>query len=224
MPEGPELWQAVDGFIAGHLLAPDAALEAALGAGEAAGLPPIGVAPNQGKLLHLLVALAGARRVLEVGTLAGYSTIWMARALPPGGRLVSLEVDDGHARIARDNLAAAGLAETVEVRVGPALESLDAMIASGEAPFDLVFLDADKEHNADYVERSLLLTGPGRVIVVDNVVRGGAVLDGSSTDAAVRGTRRLFEYLAGEPRLSATAVQTVGAKGHDGFVLARVLG
>ncbi|MEO7443503.1 MAG: O-methyltransferase [Acidimicrobiales bacterium] len=217
-----DLWTAVDGYIAGCLLGPDPDLEAALSASAAAGLPAINVAPNQGKLLHLLVKMGAARNVLEIGTLGGYSTIWMARALAPGGRLVSLELDPGHAAVARRALDAAGLTGVVDVRVGPALASLAAMASAGEGPFDFVFLDADKEHNADYLDWSLRLTRPGSVIVMDNVVREGEVIDGASADPTVSGTRRLFDRLAAEPRVSATAIQTVGVKGHDGFAVAVV--
>lgn len=221
--ENQELWNAVDRYIGDLLVGPDPGLDAALAASAAAGLPAISVAPNQGKLLHLLVQLRGARTILEVGTLGAYSTIWMARAMAPGGRVVSLEVDAVHAEVARRNIAGAGLADVVEVRVGPALESLAAMVAAGDGPFDFVFLDADKERNADYLDWSLRLTAPGSVIVVDNVVRAGAIADGTSADPAVVGTRRLYEALAAEPRLVSTAVQTVGTKGHDGFAIAIVV-
>ncbi len=223
-PGGQPVWSEVDRYIEDLLLGPDPALDSATAASAAAGLPAIAVAPNQGKLLQLLVRASGARSILEIGTLGGYSTIWMARALPPAGRLVSLEMDPWHAEIARRNVAVAGLSEVVEVRVGPALAALEAMVAAGEGPFDLVFVDADKEHNADYLDWSLRLTAPGSLVVVDNVVRGGAVLQEASTDSAVIGTRRLFERLSAEPHLSATAVQTVGSKGHDGFVIAVVGG
>jgi predicted O-methyltransferase YrrM len=215
-------WQAVDAYIAGKLLGDDPALEAALAANAEAGLPPIDVSPPQGKMLHLLARGCGARRILEVGTLGGYSTIWLARALGPGGRLVTLEIDPRHAEVARANIARAGLADRVEVRVGPAIESLAAMLAAGEPAFDLIFIDADKPSNPAYVEAALGLARPGTLILVDNVVRGGQVLDAASTDDRVTGTRVLFDLLATEPRLSATAVQTVGGKKWDGFVLAIV--
>lgn len=217
-------WQAVDDYIAGQLLGSDPALEAALRANAAGGLPPIDVSAPQGKMLELFARMVGARRVLEVGTLGGYSTICLARALPEGGRVVTLEIDPHHAEVARGNIANAGLGEVVNIRVGPAIESLEAMIADGEAPFDLVFIDADKQSNADYVRAALDLTRPGSAIVVDNVVRDGKVIDPASSDAMVQATRRLYDYLKGEPRLDCTAVQTVGSKGWDGFVLALVKG
>jgi predicted O-methyltransferase YrrM len=215
-------WGAVDRYIGAHLLGPDPKLDAALAANAAGGLPAIDVSPPQGKMLHLLARIAGAQRVLEVGTLGGYSTIWLARALPEGGRLISLEVSPHHAEVARTNIANAGVGDKVEIRVGPALETLAAMQAAGEGPFDLVFLDADKQNNANYVEAALTMTRKGSVIIVDNVVRDGGILDASSSDPMIVGTRRLYEMLASEPRLSATAVQTVGSKHWDGFVLALV--
>jgi predicted O-methyltransferase YrrM len=219
-------WAAVDRYIGHHLLAPDPELDAALAANAAGGLPAIDVSPPQGKMLYLLARIAGARRVLEVGTLGGYSTIWLARALPEGGRLISLEVSRHHAEVARANIANAGVAEKVEIRVGPALETLGAMQTAGPDeggwPFDLVFLDADKQNNANYVQAALAMTRKGSVIIVDNVVREGGVLDTNSSDPMIVGTRRLYEMLASEPRLSATAVQTVGSKRWDGFVLALV--
>ncbi|MFF3287271.1 O-methyltransferase [Streptomyces sp. NPDC003023] len=217
-------WQAVDGYINDLLVPEDEALLAALAASDAAGLPAINVAPNQGKLLHLLARVQGARTALEIGTLGGYSTIWLARALPADGRLISLEHDPAHAEVARANIARAGLDKVAEVRTGAALDTLPRIEAEpGAGPFDLVFIDADKRNNARYVEWALRLTRPGSVIVVDNVVRGGGVLDGSSEDPAIVGTREMFELIAREPRLDATAVQTVGVKGHDGLVVARVL-
>lgn len=217
------LWSAVDGWIEAALLPPDAALAAALEASEAAGLPAINVAPNQGKLLMLLALMRGARRILEIGTLGGYSTIWLARALPSGGRLVTLEYDPHHAGVAQANIARAGLADRVELRVGPARVTLAAMIAAGEAPFDLVFIDADKPNNPHYLDAALALSRPGTLIVADNVVRAGEVLDAGSPDERVQGVRRFMEKLAAEPRLMATAIQTVGAKGHDGLALALVV-
>jgi predicted O-methyltransferase YrrM len=214
--------QEVDAYIAERLLGPDPALAAALAANAAGGLPPIDVSAPQGKMLHLFARMLGARRVLEIGTLGGYSTICLARALPPGGRLVTLEINPHHAEVARDNLARAAVDGLVEVRVGPAIESLQAMIAAGEAPFDLVFIDADKQSGADYVRAALQLTRPGSAIIVDNVVREGKVIDAASADPMVQGTRRLYDYLAGEERLDCTAVQTVGSKHWDGFVLALV--
>ncbi|MGH9156395.1 MAG: O-methyltransferase [Acidimicrobiales bacterium] len=221
-----ERWIAVDAYIEDRLAAAagaDAALEAALAVSTAAGLPPIHVPPNQGRLLEVLVRCRAARTVLEIGTLGGYSTIWMARALPAVGRLVTLELDPGNAEIARRNIAAAGLAGVVDIRIGPALSSLADLATAGDGPFDMVFIDADKEHNADYLDWSLRLTGPGSLIVVDNVIRGGEVADAASTDPAVVGTRRLFDRLGNEPRLRATAIQTVGVKGHDGFAVAVVV-
>lgn len=214
------LWTHVDHYLDGCLLPRDSALEAAQRASDAAGLPAIQVAPNQGALLQLLALAVRAQRVLEIGTLGGYSTIWLARALPAGGRLLSLELDPGHADVARANLAAAGVADRVEVRVGAALELLPAL--EDEPPFDFVFVDADKAASADYLEWALRLTRPGSLIVVDNVVREGDILDELSDDAAVRGVRRLLERVGGEPRLVATALQTVGCKGHDGLLVALV--
>jgi predicted O-methyltransferase YrrM len=217
-----ESWKSVDGWIAGHLLAPDPALDAALAANDAGGLPPIDVAPVQGKFLQLLARMSGARRILEIGTLGGYSTIWLARALPEDGKLVTLELESHHAKVAWANLERAGVADRCEVRVGPAIETLDAMIAAGEGPFDFVFIDADKENNAAYLRAAIALGRPGTAIVVDNVVREGGVLDPDSPDPRIAGTRALFEAVAAEPRLSATAVQTVGAKKWDGFLLALI--
>jgi len=215
-------WVAVDAYIGGHLLGRDAALDAALAANAAGGLPAIDVSAAQGKMLHLFARMAGAQRILEIGTLGGYSTIWLGRALPAGGKLVTLELDPHHAEVARGNIARAGLADRVDVRTGPAIETLDAMIAAGEGPFDLIFIDADKPNNVAYLRSAVALSRKGTTIVFDNVVRGGGVLDAVGGDASVRGTRALFEALALEPRLSATAVQTVGEKGWDGFLLAIV--
>ncbi|MEV6420702.1 O-methyltransferase [Streptomyces sp. NPDC051662] len=218
-----EQWNAVDRYFTDQLAPGDEALSAALAASDAAGLPAIGVAPNQGKLLQLLARIQGARTVLEIGTLGGYSTIWLARALPEDGKLISLEYDPRHAEVARANLVHAGLDKITEVRTGPALETLPVLLAEDAGPFDLVFIDADKRNNPHYVEWALKLTRPGSVIIVDNVVRNGAVADADSTDASVQGTRRAIELMAEHPRLSATAVQTVGSKGYDGFALAHVL-
>jgi predicted O-methyltransferase YrrM len=222
MPQ--DQWTAVDRYLVSALLPADDALAEALRANAAAGLPAIDVAPNQGKLLHLVARIQGARAILEIGTLGGYSTIWLARALPPDGRLVTLEAEAKHAEVARANVARAGLASVVEIRVGRALETLPLLAKEGRGPFDLVFIDADKPKNPEYLEWALRLTRPGSVIVVDNVVRAGDILDATSDDPRVQGTRRLFDALARESRLSATAIQTVGSKGHDGFVLARVVG
>jgi predicted O-methyltransferase YrrM len=218
-----ELWTAVDGYIADGLVRSDEALEAALAASQAAGLPSIHVAPNHGKLLHLLARLKGARTILEIGTLGGYSTIWLARALPEGGRLITLESDPTHAEVARANIARAGLADRVALRLGAALDTLPRIADEGLGPFDLVFIDADKPNNPGYFAWALRLTRRGSLIVVDNVVRKGAVIDAASTDPNVQGVRRLNEMLAAEPRVSATAIQTVGCKGYDGFALALVI-
>jgi len=215
-------WTAVDSYINDLLVRPDAALEAALEGSEAAGLPAIQVAANQGKLLHLLVRLQGARTILEVGTLGGYSTIWLARALPPDGRLVTLELDPTHAEVASANIARAGLGARVEVRVGPASESLSRLTQEGVEPFDMVFIDADKEGYPDYLDWALRLTRPGSLIVADNVVRGGAVMDPASSDPRVQAVRRFIELVAAEPCLDATVIQTVGSKGYDGLAFALV--
>ena len=219
-----DLWTAVDRYISDLLVPADPALDEALAASAAAGLPPISVSSNEGKLLHLLARIQGARRILEIGTLGGYSTIWLARALPADGRLVTLEADPKHAEVACANLARAGLAGVVDVRVGRALDTLPRLLDEGQGPFDLVFLDADKPSNAEYVRWALRLSRPGTVIVADNVVRGGALVDERSDNSGIRGTRAMFELLAAEPRLSATAVQTVGSKGYDGFAIAVVTG
>ena len=215
-----ERWQAVDDYIADKLLGDDDALAAALAHNAAEGLPPIDVSPAQGKMLFLLAQIAGARRILEIGTLGGYSTIWLARALPEDGGLVTLELEPHHAAVARANLARAGVSDKVDIRAGAAKDSLAAMI--GEAPFDFVFIDADKQSNAHYVEEAIRLGRSGTTIIVDNVVREGGVLEADSEDERIVGTRALFDMLAADERLDATAVQTVGAKKWDGFVLARV--
>ena len=216
-------WTAVDTYVAGHLLGDDPLLDAALAANAAADLPPIDVSAPQGKLLQLLARMVGANRILEVGTLGGYSTILLARALPEDGRLVTLELDPHHAAVARANLDRAGLADRCEARVGPAIDSLDAMVAAGEGPYDFIFIDADKQGNVDYLRAALALSRPGTAIVVDNVIREGGILDANSDDPRIIGTRALFEAMAAEPRLSATAIQTVGDKGWDGFALALVI-
>ena len=218
-----EIWTDVDRVINDALGGDDEHLIAALAATSEAGLPPINVTANQGKLLGLLVRATKARRALEVGTLGGYSTIWMARALPADGQLVTLEVDPHHAEVAGANLRRAGVADRVEVIVGPALDSLPGLEAAG-GTFDLTFIDADKEHNADYFTWAVRLATPGGLIIVDNVVRGGAIADPDRTEPAVEGVRRLFEVMAGTKGVYATAVQTVGAKGHDGFAMAWVAG
>jgi len=214
-------WAAVDDYIVEKLLGAEPPQDV-LEANAAAGLPAIDVSPAQGKFLYLLAKATGSQRILEVGTLGAYSTIWLARALPAGGSLVTLEIDPHHAEVARTNLDAAGVGNRVEVRVGAALESLATLAREQTAPFDFVFIDADKEHNADYVRAAIGLARPGALIVVDNVVRDGRVLDARSADPNIRGTRRLFDMLADEPRLEATAIQTVGAKQWDGFIVAVV--
>ncbi len=222
-----QVWAAVDRYVAERLIPQDPVLDAALAASEAAGLPAGAISASQGKLLELLARIHGARRILELGTLGGYSTIWLARALPADGRLVTLEADPRYAEVARANLAHAGLAAIVQVRVGEALQTLPELLADGAGPFDLIFIDADKQNNPGYLEWSLRLSRPGSVIVADNVVRAGAILDPDASDprlgdGGLQGVRRFYELLAAEPRVTATAIQTVGAKGHDGFVLALV--
>ncbi|MDT0611978.1 O-methyltransferase [Streptomyces lancefieldiae] len=217
------LWDDVDAYFINHLSPNDDPLEAALRESDAAGLPQVNVTANQGKLLQLLAQIQGARTILEIGTLGGYSTIWLARALPADGRLVTLEYSDRHAEVATRNIARAGLDALVDVRVGPALETLPELADENPAPFDLVFIDADKGNNPHYLEWALKLTSTGSLIVVDNVVRGGRVADADSTADDVRGTRAAIELIGSHPRLSGTAVQTVGSKGYDGFALARVL-
>ncbi len=218
-----ELWTDVDRYLTAHLVPPDAALDAALATSAAAGLPEIAVSPNHGKLLHLLAKIQGARKILEIGTLGGYSTIWLARALAPGGHLITLENDPRHADVARANLGNAGLGRIVQVRVGAALDTLPQLVAEGRGPFDLIFIDADKVNTPSYFTWALTLSRPGSLIVVDNVVRDGAVADASSTDQAVQGMRQFFELVRSEPRVEATAVQTVGIKGYDGLALLRVI-
>ena len=217
-------WTAVDRYLDDLLVGHDAVLEAALQASAAAGLPPISVSPTQGKLLNLLVRVRGARAILEIGTLGGYSTIWMARALPADGHLVTLEINPKHAEVARASIARAGLLALVEVRLGRALETLAQLGAEGAGPFDLIFIDADKPSLPEYFQLALPLSRPGSLIVIDNVVREGAVVDAASPDPSVQGVRRLNELMASEPRVSATAIQTVGAKCYDGFALALVTG
>jgi predicted O-methyltransferase YrrM len=217
-------WTAVDRYFSDHFVGADPALEGALRASEAAGLPSIQVSPSQGKLLHLLARLRGARTVLEIGTLGGYSTIWLARALPADGRLVTLEADAKHADIARANFAAAGLSALIELHLGRALDTLPELAREGRGPFDLVFIDADKPNIPEYFAWALRLSRPGSAIVIDNVVREGAVADAASTDPSVLGVRRFVELAGRDPRVECTAVQTVGSKGYDGFALAVVTG
>jgi predicted O-methyltransferase YrrM len=216
------LWTAVDHYIDGLLVPADAALDAAIETSNAAGLPSINVTPSQGKLLHLLAKIEGARRILEIGTLGGYSTIWLARALPEGGRLITIEADPKHAGVARANIARAGLDSRVDLRVGLALEVLPRIAAEGGGAFDLTFIDADKASIPEYFDFALKLSRRGSVIIVDNVVRDGRVIDTGSRDPDILGIRRFNEMLAKEPRVSATAIQTVGAKGHDGFAIVLV--
>jgi predicted O-methyltransferase YrrM len=217
-----ETWTAVDRYFTDLLVQADPALEAAMQANEAAGLPNISVSPAMGKLLHLLTRMHKVRSILEIGTLGGYSTIWLARALPADGRLVTLEADPRHAEIARSNIARAGVSHLVDVRLGPAIETLPKLDAEGLAPFDLIFVDADKPSTPEYFGWALQLSRPGSLIIVDNVVRDGAVVDATSRDASVQGMRRFLAMLASEPRVNATAIQTVGSKGYDGFALAIV--
>jgi predicted O-methyltransferase YrrM len=216
-----ELWTAVDRYIIDLLAPSDAGLDATLRACAEAGMPAHAVSPNQGKFLMLLAQMQGARKILEIGTLGGYSAIWMARAQPAGGRLITLEANEKHAEVARSNIARAGLGDGVDVRVGRALDSLPLLI--NEAPFDLIFIDADKPNNLEYLQWAIRLSRPGSLIVADNVVREGAVIDPDSSDLNVAGVRRFLEALAAETRVSATAIQTVGGKGHDGFAIARCL-
>lgn len=215
-----DVWNAVDQYISAQVVHEDDALRAATEATAAAGLPQIAVAPNQGKLLYLLARLLGAKRILEIGTLAGYSTIWLARALKRGGRVVTLEVDEKHAAVARENFRRAKLARTIDIRVGRALDTLPRIPRTPR--FDLVFIDADKANIPDYFGWALKLTRRGGLIIVDNVVREGAILDAGSDDASVQGVRRLNEMIAREKRVAATTIQTVGAKGYDGVTIALV--
>ena len=217
-------WTAVDRYFDGFFVPADPVLDDVLRACAAAGLPAIQVSAAQGKLLHLLARACGARAILEIGTLGGYSAIWLARALPAGGRLVTLEYDARHAAAARGNFARAGLADRIDMREGPALETLPALEAAGAGPFDFVFIDADKASIPEYFEWAVRLSRPGTTIVVDNIVRAGGVLDAASDDPSVRGVWRFNEQVAGDPRVSATVIQTVGAKGWDGFALAVVAG
>jgi predicted O-methyltransferase YrrM len=217
-----DTWSAVDEFVTGTLVRHDEALEAALKAAEAAGLPSIQVSPPQGKLLQLLARLQGAKKILEFGTLGGYSTILLARALPDGGRLISLEANPDYAEVARQSIERAGLGDRVEIRVGPALEALPSLELEGAGPFDLVFIDADKVNTPNYFAWALDNTGPGSLIIADNVVRDGSLAEAESPDAATRAQRQLHEMLADEPRIEATTIQTVGVKGYDGFTIGMV--
>ena len=217
-----DIWTAVDDYITSSVVGHDPVLEGALERSAAAGLPAISVSPPQGKLLFLLARAMRARRILELGTLGGYSTIWLARALPRGGRVVTLELEPAHAAVAADNVRRANLARRVDIRVGPALETLDQLIAQAVKPFDLIFIDADKPRIPDYYERALALSRPGSMIIVDNVVRDGQLANASSDDANVLGVRRFHELLAHDERVSATTIQTVGTKGYDGFTVSVV--
>lgn len=217
-------WTAVDRYINETLLTPDPSLDAALKASAEAGLPAISVSPPQGKLLHLLALAQHARNILEIGTLGGYSTIWLARALPPGGRLITLEANPKHAEVARGNFERAGVSGAVELRVGPALETLPKLAAEQREPFDLIFIDADKENYPGYFDWALKFSRLGAMIIADNVVRKGAVVDAGTSDPLVQGVRRFNERVAAERRVSATTIQTVGSKGYDGFTLAVVIG
>ena len=215
-------WTAVDDYFSKLLLPPDKALEQALADSVAAGLPAIAVSPLQGKQLLVLAQMQDSKKILEIGTLGGYSTIWLARALPSDGELITCEFSPKHAEVARANIARAGLSHLVEIRVGPALETLPLLAAEKRGPFDFIFVDADKENNPGYFEWALKLSRPGSVILVDNVVRDGGVADLKNTDPHIVGIRRMHELLAAEPRVTATAIQTVGAKGYDGYTLIRV--
>jgi predicted O-methyltransferase YrrM len=220
MTADTELWAAVDAYVSETLVVADEVLDAAVKASEAAGLPQISVTPAQGKLLHLLARMQHSRNILEIGTLAGYSAIWLARALPPAGKLITIEADPKHADVALANIDRAGLTERVELRRGLALEVLPGLASEGRGPFDLVFIDADKPNIPEYFGWAMKLTTQGSVIIVDNVVRGGAIVDETSEDAAVLAVRRFNEMLARDKRVSATTIQTVGSKGYDGFTIA----
>jgi predicted O-methyltransferase YrrM len=222
-PAGQAVWTKVDRYFGDLLVPADPMLDAAVHANKLAGLPQIDVTSLQGKFLEFLVRVSGAKRVLEIGTLGGYSTIWLARALPEGGRVVTLELDPHHARVARGNLQDAGVLDRVNLRVGPALATLSTLLTEDAEPFDLIFIDADKQSYPEYLEWSLKLSRPGTVIVADNVVREGKVIDAMSKDPNVQGVRRFTELVAAELRLSATVLQTVGVKGYDGVALAVVL-
>lgn len=216
-------WTAVDDYITDLLIPSDSALDATIQSTIDANLPKINVAPNQGKLLHILAQIQGASRILELGTLAGYSTIWLARALPSDGKLITLEANPKHAEVARENIDRAGLSKIVEIRVGAALDTLPQLANEGQAPFDFVFIDADKVNIPDYFKWALKLTRRGSVIIVDNVIRKGAVIDADSTDENIQGVRKFNTLLAAEPRVKATTIQTVGSKGYDGLAIALVI-
>jgi len=222
-----ELWAAVDEYVADHLIGKDAALDAVLAASDRAGLLGVPISAGQGRMLELLVRISGSRRVLEIGTLGGYSTIWLARGLPTDGQVITLELDAHAAEVAHSNIASVGLADRIEVRVGAALQSMQELVAEGSEPFDLIFIDADKQNNPGYLEWALKLSRAGTVIIADNVVRAGLILDPDATDprlgdGGLDGLRRFYDLLGSEPRVTATVIQTVDAKGHDGFALALV--
>jgi predicted O-methyltransferase YrrM len=221
-PMSGRTWAAVDDYIVDKLIAADPVLDAVLSTNRDQGLPAIDVSPAQGKLLSLLVRMRGSKRILEVGTLGGYSTIWMARALPADGKVVTLELDRHHAGVARSNFERAGVSERIDLRIGPALQSLAALDAESAGPFDLIFIDADKPNNPNYLAWAMKLSRPGTVIICDNVIRDGAVLDEDGNDANVEGARAAFSFIASQKRLDGTAIQTVGAKGYDGFAIALV--
>jgi len=217
-----DLWTEVDQYFSGKLLPKDPILDAAVESAEKAGLPPIAVSPNQGKLLHMLAQLVNARAILELGTLGGYSTIWLARGMRPGGRLITVELDPKHAQVARANISRAGLKDVVEIRIGSALDVLPQLSAEKRGPFDLIFIDADKQNIPAYFEWSMKLSHPGTLIIVDNVVRDGEVIDANSPDDRIAGVRKFVDLLATESRASATTIQTVGTKGYDGFTMVLV--
>jgi predicted O-methyltransferase YrrM len=217
-----DVWVRVDDYLSDNLLADDAALKAALKSSSAAGLPAIAVTPTQGRFLQLLTEMVGARSVLEIGTLGGYSTICFARALPPDGHIITLEVDATHADVARRNFARAGLQRMIELRLGNALDTLPLLVAEQSGPFDVIFIDADKQNIPAYYDWAMKLSRPGSVIIVDNVVRDGEVANASSKDASVQGVRRFIRQMGRDKRVTSTALQTVGAKGYDGFAIARV--
>jgi predicted O-methyltransferase YrrM len=217
-----ELWIAVDRYITDSLLPPDPVLDETIRANTAAALPAIDVAPNQGKFLHLLARIHGAKRILEIGTLGGYSTIWLARALPPDGKLITLEFDPKHFEVASANIARAGFSAIVEQRLGAALDTLPQLEAEAAGPFDLIFIDADKPNIPHYLDWAIRLSRPGTIIIIDNVVRDGAIIDPADPSPIIQGVRRFYEMFANNPRLDATALQTVGSKGYDGFVMALV--
>jgi predicted O-methyltransferase YrrM len=217
-----QLWTSIDDYITQLFVQSDPIMQETLAASEAAGLPSISVAPNEGKLLMLLAQLCGARNILEIGTLGGYSTIWLARGMATGGSLITLEANPRHAEVARLNIARAGFADRVEVRIGPARDTLQQLATEGRSPFDLIFIDADKENYAEYLAWALKLARPGTLIIADNVIREGKVLDPADNDPRVQGARRFNQLLAEESRVKATAIQTVGGKGHDGMAIAIV--